>query len=293
MSFKSGFVNIIGRPNVGKSTLMNALVGERLSIITSKAQTTRHRIFGIVNGDNFQIVFSDTPGIILKPVNELHKSMMRFVSTSLEDADILLFITDIFDSYQEVEGSITEIKKANMPKILVINKLDLDKADKVKNLVEFWKAQAVFDEIIAISALTGANLENLFQTILKNLPEGPEYFPKDALTDRPERYFVAEIIREKIFIQYRQEIPYATEVVIEAFQEDEDIIRIRAEIYVERKTQKSILIGKGGTALKKVGVEARKDIEKFLGKKVYLELYVRVKDKWRDNPNTLKKFGYQ
>ena len=278
---------------MGKSTLMNALVGERLSIITSKAQTTRHRIFGIVNGDNFQIVFSDTPGIILKPVNELHKSMMRFVSTSLEDADILLFITDIFDSYQEVEGSITEIKKANMPKILVINKLDLDKADKVKNLVEFWKAQAVFDEIIAISALTGANLENLFQTILKNLPEGPEYFPKDALTDRPERYFVAEIIREKIFIQYRQEIPYATEVVIEAFQEDEDIIRIRAEIYVERKTQKSILIGKGGTALKKVGVEARKDIEKFLGKKVYLELYVRVKDKWRDNPNTLKKFGYQ
>jgi len=293
MEHKSGFVNIIGRPNVGKSTLMNALVGEKLSIITSKAQTTRHRILGIVNGKDFQIVFSDTPGIIINPVNKLHTAMMKFVGSSLADADILLFMTDIFESYDDIKDIVTDIKKKAVPKLLLINKIDLAKENKEGELVSFWEEQKIFDKIFSISALNGNNLELLLKHIIEVLPKFPPYYPKDALTDKPEKYFVEEIIREKIFLFYRQEIPYATEIVVDTFQEDEKIIRIRAEIYVERNTQKVILIGRGGKSLKKVGVEARKDIEKFLGKQVYLELYVKIKDKWRDNPNSLRSFGYQ
>lgn len=293
MVHKAGFVNIFGRPNVGKSTLMNALVGEKLSIITSKAQTTRHRILGIVNGENFQVVFSDTPGIILKPINELHKAMMGFVSTSLEDADVILFMTDIYETYDEVEAFIEKVKKIEVPKILIINKTDLDKDGKTEKIIEFWKEKNVFKEIMPISALAGTNVTELFDHILADLPESPAYYPKDALTDRPEKYFVAEIIREKIFLNYRKEIPYSSEIVIDAYEEDTDITRIRAEIFVERDSQKIILIGKKGEAMKKVGIESRKDIEEFLGKKVYLELHVRVKPKWRDNPNLLKSLGYK
>lgn len=292
MAHKSGFVNIIGKPNVGKSTLMNALVGERLSIITSKAQTTRHRILGIVNGKDFQIVFSDTPGIIKKPKYELHKAMMQFVSTSLEDADIVLYLTDVFQNPEDEIETLKQLETTDIPKILALNKIDLKKEKEIDGMLKQWRSKTLFSEIQPISALQGGNIDKLFQLILKYLPENPAYYPKDALTDKPERYFVAEIIREKIFLNYRQEVPYATEVGITAFQEDEDIIRIAAEIYVERKSQKAILIGKGGLALKTVGTEARKDIEQFLGKKVYLELHVKVKEKWRDNPNLLRNLGY-
>lgn len=291
---KAGFVNIIGKPNVGKSTLMNALVGERLSIITSKSQTTRHRITGIINGDDFQIVYSDTPGIILNPAYRLQESMNNFVSGSLEDADIALFITDIFEKKEdEPEGVLRKLQHAEGVKILLLNKMDLDKDHQIDELVEYWKSKEIFDHVIPISALHKTNVDILFGLILESLPLHPPFYPKDELTDRPERFFMSEIIREKILTNYKKEIPYSVEVEIEEFKEEEKLVRIRALIYVERKSQKGIIIGNKGEALKKVGSEARVDMEKFLAKKVFLETYVKVKDNWRSNERDLKNFGYQ
>ncbi len=293
MKHKSGFVNIIGRPNVGKSTLMNQLVGEKLSIITSKAQTTRHRILGIVNGDDFQVVLSDTPGMIYQPASELHRSMMGFVSTSLVDADVVLFMTDLTDDRDETEEVVQQLNKAKVPRFLLINKTDLGDQEKINKKHDFWTSKVDFDHVFKIAAITGKGVEDVFKQVLETLPEHPAYFDKDTLTDKPEKFFVSEIVREKIFTNYRQEIPYAAEVVVEEFKEEEDIIRIRAVIYVERKTQKSIIIGKGGSSIKKVGIEARKDIEAFFGKQVYLETFVKVRDNWRNNDLQLKNFGYK
>ena len=290
---KCGFVNIIGKPNVGKSTLMNALVGEKLSIITSKSQTTRHRITGIINGDDFQIVYSDTPGIILNPAYKLQESMNNFVTGSLEDADIALFLTDIFEKPEdEPISTLEKLKKTDIPKILIINKIDLDKDEKENELVEYWKSKEIFDHIIPLSALNKTNIDVLFGLILQNLPLHPPFYPKDELTDKPERFFMSEIIREKILMNYKKEIPYSCEVEIEEFKEEEKLVRIRALIYVERKTQKGIIIGNQGAAIKKVGEQARKDMEAFLDKKVFLQTYVKVRDKWRSNDRDLKNFGY-
>ena len=268
---------------------MNQLVGERLSIITSKAQTTRHRIMGILSGDDFQIVYSDTPGI-LRPEYELHQSMMKFVSASMEDADLILFVTDLYDEADE--NVLNRLKTARQPVILVLNKLDLAKPGQLEEKLAYWQKAFSPDHSISISALKGDNIASLFTLILENIPEHPAYFPKDELTDKPEKFFVEEIIREKIFTNYKQEIPYSTQVVVEAFKEDEDIIRIRAEIFVERKSQKGILIGKGGQALKKVGIEARKDLEKFFNKQIHLETYVKVADDWRRKEKQIRNFGY-
>lgn len=287
---KAGFVSIIGKPNVGKSTLMNQMVGERLSIITSKAQTTRHRIMGIINGEDYQVVYSDTPGII-EPLYALHQSMMQFVESSLEDADIILWVTDIFEQYNE-DHVVEKLRQLEAPIFLLINKVDLATQAQVEEKIQYWAENFSFKEIIPISALGNFNIDKVFALILENLPFHPPYFPKDELTDKPERFFASEIIREKIFLNYKQEIPYSTEVVIEAFQEEEALIRIRAEILVERSSQKGIIIGKGGEALKKVGIAARKDLEDFFGKQVFLEQYVKVEDKWRVQPNKLKRFGY-
>ena len=286
---KAGFVSIIGKPNVGKSTLMNQLVGERLSIITSKAQTTRHRIMGIISGDDFQIIYSDTPGI-LRPEYELHQSMMKFVSASMEDADVLLFVTDLYDEHDE--ALLKRLQSAKQPIILVLNKIDLAKENQVEEKLNYW--QSVFQPkvSIAISALKGDNTDKLFKIILENIPEHPAYFPKDELTDKPEKFFVEEIIREKIFTNYKKEVPYSSQVVVEAFKEEDSIIRIRAEIFVERRSQKGIIIGKGGQALKKVGIEARKDLEKFFNKQIHLETYVKVADDWRKKDRQIKNFGY-
>lgn len=288
---KSGFVNILGNPNVGKSTLMNALVGERLSIITSKAQTTRHRILGIVNGKDFQIVYSDTPGI-LKPSYKLQEAMLQSVNSAFIDADLILYITDVKETSDKNNQYITKLKKTKIPLFVLINKSDLADSNQLTELSGYWKTTLPNAEIMIISALKGTNLEKLFDLILEKLPEGPEYYPKDTLTDRPERFFVAEIIREKILKNYQKEIPYSVEVVVESFKEETDIIRIRSEIYVARNTQKGIIIGHKGKMLKKVGTEARKDIETFLSKKVFLELYVKVKKDWRNQDRELKQFGY-
>lgn len=288
---KSGFVNIIGKPNVGKSTLMNQLVGEKLSIITSKAQTTRHRIMGILNGDDFQIIYSDTPGI-LKPMYELHKSMMHFVKISVEDADVLILIVEIFEN---IDTEILDplMRKVQGKVILLLNKTDLVKDKKeIETKTEQWKAYHDFDAIIPISALKNDNIDLVFKTILGFLPVHPPFYPKDQLTDKAERFFASEIIREKIFMTFKQEVPYSTEVVISDFKEDEKIIRMRAEIYVERSSQKGIIIGKGGAALKKIGIEARKDLEAFFDKQVYLEQYVKVEKDWRRQKNKLSRFGY-
>jgi len=287
---KAGFVSIIGKPNVGKSTLMNQMVGERLSIITSKAQTTRHRIMGILSGDDFQIVYSDTPGII-KPEYELHKSMMKFVNTSLEDADVVLFVTDIYEKFDETVAE--SLKKINAPIIFVLNKVDQAKGTQVEDKLNYWRDLVKADEYVAISALEGLNIQAVFDGIVKQLPEHPAYFPKDQLTDKPEKFFVEEIVREKIFVNYKKEVPYSTEVVVTEFKEDETIIRIRAEIYVERKSQKGIIIGKGGEALKKVGIQSRMDMEKFFGKQIHLETFVKVADDWRKKGRSLKNFGYE
>ena len=287
---KAGFVNIIGKPNVGKSTLMNVMVGEKLSIITSKAQTTRHRIMGLLNGEDFQIVYSDTPGII-RPQYELHQAMMHFVNVSLEDADIILFVTDIYEKYDE-EDVIKKLKKIKIPIILIINKIDLAKPEEVEAKTAYWKEYINPVEVIGVSALKQQNTEKVFEAIMKYLPEHPAYYPKDALTDRPEKFFAAEIIREKIFKNYTQEIPYCTEVVIRAFKEDEKIIRISTEIFVERPTQKSILIGKGGESIKKVGIEARKDLEEFFQKQIFLEQRVSVEPDWRKLKQKLRHWGY-
>ena len=288
---KSGFVNIIGKPNVGKSTLMNKLVGENVSIITSKAQTTRHRILGMLNGEDFQIIYSDTPGI-LKPMYELHKSMMQFVKLSVEDADVLLLMVEIFEKIdQDLLDPI--FRKTEGKIILLLNKIDLVKDLKViEEKISMWKSYKEFDAIIPVSALNGTNLDKVFNEIINHLPIHPPYYPKDQYTDKPERFFASEIIREKIFQTYKQEVPYSTEVVISEFKEDEKIIRMRAEIYVERNSQKGILIGKKGAALKKIGTEARKDMETFFGKQVYLEQYVKVEKDWRHKKNKLSQFGY-
>jgi len=291
MAYRSGFVNIIGNPNVGKSTLMNELVGERLSIITSKAQTTRHRILGIVNGEEFQIVFSDTPGIV-KPVYKLHDSMMRFVKTAFTDADIILYVTDVMETFDKNSQYLGKLKRSRVPVILAINKTDLSGRESLDLLISERKSQLPDATIIPVSALRRHNLQLLFETILAKLPEGPVYFPDDSLTDKPERFFVTEIIREKIFRNYKKEIPYSCEVVIDSFNEASDLLRINAVIYVIRESQKGILIGHKGEMLKKVGIQARSDIEKFLGKRIYLGLQVKVAADWRNNEKFLKRFGY-
>ncbi len=289
--FKSGFVNIIGNPNVGKSTLMNEMVGERLSIITAKAQTTRHRILGIVNGENFQIVFSDTPGIV-KPVYKLHENMLRFVRTALSDADVILYVTDVVETPDKNLNFVEKIRKSSAPVIVAINKTDLATPESLEILSAQWKEMLPDASLIQISALLKHNLNDLFALILERLPEGPVYYPEESLTDRPERFFVSEIIREKIFLNYKKEIPYSCEVVIDSFRESEDMVRINAIIHVMRDTQKGIIIGHKGGALKKTGIDARLDIEKFLGTKVYLGLQVKVAQDWRNKDKILKKFGY-
>lgn len=288
---KAGFVNIIGKPNAGKSTLLNALLGERLAIITSKAQTTRHRILGVLNTEESQIIFSDTPGFI-KPKYALQESMMNFVNEAITDADILLFIQDLSDPRLS-DDLIEKVNQNNSKKFLILNKLDAVTAEKVTEMQELLCSKIKFDFVFTVSALHNHGLEALMKTVVEELPEFPPYYDKEALTDRPERFFVSEIIREKIFLNYDQEIPYSSEVVIEEFKDKPEIITIRATILIERDSQKPIVIGKNGTKIKWVGIEARKDIEAFLGKKVYLELYVKVKPNWRKNNNILKNLGYK
>lgn len=291
MAHKSGFVNIIGSPNVGKSTLMNVLVGERLSIITSKAQTTRHRIMGIVNGEDFQIVYSDTPGV-LKPNYKLQESMMEFVNTALQDADIILFVTDIYEDIKIEEKVLHKIKNTSAHVLLLVNKIDLSTQDKLEEKVQYWKNEVPKAEVIPVSALEKFNVTYVFDRILALLPESPSFYDKDQLTDKPERFFVSEIIREKILTNYKKEIPYSVEVVVETFKNEEKIIKIRAEIMVVRDSQKGIIIGHQGKALKKVGTEARKDMEEFFQKQIFLELFVKVNKDWRDSDTQLKRFGY-
>ncbi|HLN96205.1 MULTISPECIES: GTPase Era [unclassified Flavobacterium] len=288
---KAGFVNIIGNPNVGKSTLMNALVGERLSIITSKAQTTRHRILGIVNGDDFQVVFSDTPGII-KPAYEMQESMMKFVKSAFEDADVLLYMVETGEKALKDEDFFRKIVNAKIPVLLLLNKIDKTNQEDLEAQVAHWKELVPNAEIIPLSALENFNVQEVFTRILELLPESPPYYPKDALTDKPERFFVNETIREKILLYYDKEIPYAVEVETEEFQEDENIIRIRAVIMVERDTQKGIIIGHKGAAIKKVGVAARADLEKFFGKQIHIEFFVKVNKDWRSDKRQLRRFGY-
>lgn len=292
MNHKAGFVNIIGNPNVGKSTLMNALVGERLSIITSKAQTTRHRILGIVNDTDFQIIFSDTPGII-KPAYELQASMMDFVKSAFKDADILIYMVEIGELALKDESFFEKIKNAKVPVLLLINKIDKSTQEEVESKINYWKEKVPNATIYAISALEKFNIQAVMDHIIEVLPESPPFYPKDQLTDKPERFFVNETIREKILIHYKKEIPYAVEIETEEFFEEENIIRIRSVIMVERETQKGIIIGHKGTALKRIGTEARKDLEKFFEKKIFLELYVKVNKDWRSSANQLKRFGYK
>ncbi len=291
MNHKAGFVNIIGNPNVGKSTLMNALVGERLSIITSKAQTTRHRILGIVNGDDFQIIFSDTPGII-KPAYELQNSMMNFVKSAFEDADILIYMVEIGEKDLKDEAFFNKIIYSKIPVLLLLNKIDKSNQEQLEEQVGFWKEKVPNATVIPISALENFNVETVFNTIKELLPVSPAYYPKDALTDKPERFFVNETIREKILLNYDKEIPYAVEIETEEFLEDEKIIRIRSVIMVERDTQKGIIIGHKGGALKKVGMQSREDLEKFFGKQIHIELYVKVNKDWRSSEYQLRRFGY-
>ncbi len=289
---KSGFVNIVGNPNVGKSTLMNALVGERISIITSKAQTTRHRILGIVNGDDFQIVYSDTPGV-LKPNYRLQESMLNFSRSALTDADVLLYVTDVFDAYEKNIDFIEKVNLNTAPLLLIINKIDLIDEEKLVALVEKWKTLTPRAEIYPVSAIEKFNIEPLFKRIKELLPESPAFFDKDQLTDKSERFFVTEIIREKILLNYDKEIPYSVEVEVEQFKEEGNLLRINAVIYAERDSQKGIIIGHGGKSLKKVGTEARKDLEAFFEKKVFLELFVKVEKDWRNKDIKLKGFGYK
>lgn len=288
---KAGFVNIVGNPNVGKSTLMNAFVGEKLSIITSKAQTTRHRILGIVNGDDFQMILSDTPGII-KPAYELQSSMMDFVKSAFEDADVLLYMVEIGEKGLKDEVFFDKIKNSSIPVLLLLNKVDIATQELLEEQVQYWQEKHPNVELHPISALSNFNIKGVFERIIELLPVSPPYYPKDQLTDKPERFFVNETIREKILIHYKKEIPYAVEIDTEEFFEDEEIIRMRSVIMVERDSQKGIIIGHKGAALKRVGVESRKDLEKFFGKQVHLELYVKVNKNWRSNERQLKRFGY-
>lgn len=291
MTHKAGFVNIIGNPNVGKSTLMNAFVGERLSIITSKAQTTRHRILGIVNGDDFQVVLSDTPGII-KPAYELQSSMMDFVKSAFEDADVLIYMVEIGEKELKDDAFFNKIIHAKIPVLLLLNKIDKSSQEQLEEQVALWKEKVPNAEIYPISALENFNVPQVFQRILDLLPESPPYYPKDTLTDKPERFFVNETIREKILINYDKEIPYAVEIETEEFLEDDDIIRIKSVIMVERDTQKGIIIGHKGAAIKKVGIQAREDLEKFFGKQIHIEMFVKVNKNWRNNTFQLRRFGY-
>lgn len=288
---KAGFVNIIGNPNVGKSTLMNAFVGERLSIITSKAQTTRHRILGIVNGDDFQVLLSDTPGII-KPAYQLQESMMDFVKSAFEDADILLYLVELGEKELKDEAFFNKITNSKIPVLLLINKIDIGNEELLAEALQLWQEKVPNAEIFAISALQNFGVLEVFNRIIELLPESPPFYPKDQLTDKPERFFVNEAIREKILIHYKKEIPYSVEIDTEEFFEDENIIRIRSVIMVERETQKGIIIGHKGSALKRVGIEARKDLEKFFGKQIHLELYVKVNKNWRSDERQLRRFGY-
>ena len=289
---KSGFVNIIGNPNVGKSTLMNQLVGEKLSIITSKAQTTRHRIMGIVSGEDFQIVYSDTPGI-LKPSYKLQESMMKFVTGALTDADVILFVTDTVEESDRAVEILDRLKQTSIPVIVVINKVDLSNPEALEALVEKWHSELPEARIVPVSAKEQFNIEPLFQTILSLLPEGPAYYPKDTLTDKTLRFFASEIIREKILKMYDKEIPYSCEIAIDSYKEEPTIDRISATIYVARDSQKGIVIGHKGERLKRVGQAAREDMEAFLDKKVFLQLYVKVNDDWRNNDRELRRFGYE
>jgi GTP-binding protein Era len=291
MTHKAGFVNIIGNPNVGKSTLMNALVGERLSIITSKAQTTRHRILGIVNGDDFQIVFSDTPGII-KPAYDLQESMMNFVKSAFDDADVLIYMVEIGEKELKDEAFFHKITNSKVPVLLLINKIDKSSQEEVEEKLTYWQEKVPNANIYLISALEKFGIEGILDKIIEILPASPAFYPKDQLTDKPERFFVNECIREKILMHYKKEIPYAVEIETEEFFEDEKIIKIRAIIMVERETQKGIIIGHKGNALKRVGMEARKDLEKFFDKKIFLDLYVKVNKNWRNDSKQLRRFGY-
>lgn len=292
MNHKSGFVNIIGNPNVGKSTLMNALIGQKLSIITSKAQTTRHRIMGILNDDDYQIVFSDTPGII-KPAYKLQENMMNFVHSAFQDADVLIYMVEIGEKGLKDEKLYERIKKTSLPLILLINKIDLSNQDEIANYIVSWKKELPNASVLPISALNGFNLDQIKACILENIPESPPYYDKDTITDKSERFFIEEIIREKILKHYKKEIPYSVEIEVEEFFEEEDIIKIRAIIYVLRESQKGILIGHKGLGLKRIGTEARRDIEVMLDKKVYLETPIKVNKNWRNDIKQLKKFGYE
>ncbi|MBE6238586.1 MAG: GTPase Era [Bacteroidales bacterium] len=289
---RAGFVNIIGNPNVGKSTLMNALVGEKLSIVTAKAQTTRHRIMGIVNGDDYQIVYSDTPGI-LKPNYRLQQSMMNFVDTAIGDADIILYVTDTIEKGDKNDEYIAKLQKIDYPVVLVINKIDISSQDQVLELMGWWKQQLPKAIIFPASAQEKFNLDNIFDAIVENLPYAPAWYDKDVFTDRNLRFFASEIVREKIFLNYKEEIPYSCEVVVEEFKEGSERYDISAVIYVMRETQKGIIIGKGGQSLKKVGTQARIDMEDFFQKKVFLSLYVKVDQDWRESKKELRKFGYE
>jgi GTP-binding protein Era len=291
MMHKAGFVNIIGNPNVGKSTLMNALVGEKLSIITPKAQTTRHRILGIVNHEEYQIVFSDTPGII-NPAYELQASMMDFVKSALDDADILIYMVEVGELALKNEAFFNKIINSKIPVILLLNKIDKSSQEEVAEKIAYWSEKVPNSFVFIISALEKFNVDTVFNKIIELLPESPPYYPKDQLTDKPERFFVNEKIREKILIHYKKEIPYSVEVETESFVEEETIVRIRSVIMVERETQKGIIIGHKGTAIKRVGAEARKDLERFFMKKVFIELYVKVNKDWQSDKNQLKRFGY-
>ncbi len=292
MTHKAGFVNIIGNPNVGKSTLMNALVGEKLSIITSKAQTTRHRILGIVNGEDYQIVFSDTPGII-KPAYELQESMMDFVKSAFEDADVLIYMVEVGEKELKNEAFFNKIINSKIPVILLLNKIDKSSQEEVQEKIEYWKKKVPSSFVYVISALENFNVETVFYKIIELLPDAPPFYPKDQLTDKPERFFVNETIREKILQQYKKEIPYSVEVETESFVEEEDIIKIRSVIMVERDTQKGIIIGHKGSAIKRVGTDARKDLQHFFDKKVFLDLHVKVNKNWRSNERQLRRFGYK
>jgi GTP-binding protein Era len=292
MNHRSGFVNILGNPNVGKSTIMNAMVGEKLSIITPKAQTTRHRIMGIVNGDDFQIVYSDTPGI-LRPQYKLQETMMNFVNSALTDADTILYVTDVFEHTAYESEYIDRIKESGIPVIIAVNKVDLTNQEELEKVVESWHSAFPDSPVIPVSGLKNFNLDSLLNAILAKLPESPPFFPKDQLTDKYERFFASEIIREKILLNYKKEIPYSVEIEIESFKDEKDIIKIRALIHVTRDSQKGIIIGHKGSMLKRVGTEARHDMEDFFKKKVFLELYVKVTKDWRDKPLVLKRFGYQ
>ncbi len=291
MTHKSGFVNIIGNPNVGKSTIMNALVGERLSIITEKMQTTRHRIKGIVNGEDFQIVYSDTPGI-LKPNYKLQESMMSFVNTALIDADVILYVTDVIEKADKHIEYLEKIRKSNAPVIVLVNKIDLSNQGQVMELYDYWKNLLPAADVYPISAKEKFNIAQIFDRILELLPDGPPYFPKDELTDRNERFFVTEIIREKILLNYQKEIPYSVEVEVEEFKDEAKILNLRCVIHVARDSQKGIIIGHQGKALKRVATEARQDLEEFFQKKIFMELYVKVSKDWRDKDRQLGNFGY-